>query len=267
MRTYEEYHKILCLWDDGFNKSEIARMTKIPRGTVTDCIKKFGSLDGLNEYKTDNPELTGISSVALSLKANDASETLHQAYAYILGMYLGDGCISNHPRSQRIRITLDVKYPKIIERCIEKLSILVPDNAVSVVDCYWETPERGKYVSSQEVACYYKYWSQIFPQDGDGVKHERSIILKEWQEFIVDKYPLEFFTGLYHSDGSRSVNWVNGKNYPRYMFSNYSADILKLYTDTVEKLGLHWTTANARNIAISQRKDVAWLDEHVGAKA
>jgi hypothetical protein len=30
------------------------------------------------------------------------------AYAYLLGMYLGDGCISEHPRGvQRLRITLD----------------------------------------------------------------------------------------------------------------------------------------------------------------
>ena len=50
------------------------------------------------------------------------------------------------------------------------------------------------------------------------------------------------------------------------MFSNYSDDIRKIYTDTVEKLGLRWTPANARNIAISHREDVAWLDKHVGAK-
>ncbi|MEO1255973.1 MAG: transcriptional regulator, partial [Bacteroidota bacterium] len=108
---------------------------------------------------------------------------------------------------------------------------------------------------------------ELFPQHGEGKKHDRDIILEKWQEHIVDAYPLEFFRGLYHSDGSRSQNIVKGKNYPRYMFSNYSADIRKLFTDTAEKLGLTWTTANARNVAISRREDVAWLDEHIGEKS
>ncbi|MGB7341799.1 MAG: hypothetical protein WBC91_23075, partial [Phototrophicaceae bacterium] len=95
----------------------------------------------------------------------------------------------------------------------------------------------------------------------------RDIILERWQQKIVDQYPLEFFRGLYHSDGSRSQNIVKGRNYPRYTFSNVSDDIRKLFTDTTEKLGLSWTTANARNVAISRRNDVAWLDRHIGAKS
>ena len=45
-------------------------------------------------------------------------------YSELLGLYLGDGCISDGPRTMRLRIALDLKYPKIIsegrallERC------------------------------------------------------------------------------------------------------------------------------------------------------
>ena len=115
--------------------------------------------------------------------------------------------------------------------------------------------------------CHYKCWNQVFPQHREGKKHNRPIILEAWQQRIVDTLPLEFFRGLYHSDGSRSRNFINGKDYPRYQFSNESDDIRKLFTDTVEKLGLHWTTANRRNVAISRREDVEWLDKYIGAKA
>lgn len=256
MRTYEEYKEILTLWEIHGNKKKIARMTGIPRRTVIDCIKKFGSVQGLEEYSMQNVEMNGESSLVVALKKQADPENLHQAYSYLLGMYLGDGCISKMNRVHRLRVALDKKYPLIIDRCQEAIETLLPDNQVGRVNA----------PGCINVSCYYKYWPQVFPQDGDGVKHDRRIILEDWQQYIVDQYPLEFLTGLYHSDGSRSQNIVNGKNYPRYTFSNASDDIRKLFTYTAEKLGLSWTTANARNVAISRRDDVAWLDEHVGAK-
>ena len=35
-------------------------------------------------------------------------------YAELLAMYLGDGHISHHARSDRLRIALDTRYPEII---------------------------------------------------------------------------------------------------------------------------------------------------------
>lgn len=160
-------------------------------------------------------------------------------------------------RVHRLRIALDKKYPEIIQSCVVVLERLFPDNQVGIVH------RKG----CVDVSLYHKHLPKIFPQDGEGKKHEREIKLELWQQRIIGTYPLDFFRGLYHSDGSRSQNWVNGTNYPRYTFSNVSDDIRKLFTDTAEKLGLHWTTANSRNVAISRRDDVAWLDEHIGAKA
>ena len=43
MRSYDEYKRILMLWEEGLNKSEIERQTGIPRPTIRDCINKFGT--------------------------------------------------------------------------------------------------------------------------------------------------------------------------------------------------------------------------------
>jgi hypothetical protein len=39
-------------------------------------------------------------------------------YSYLLGLYLGDGCVSRHPRAWRLRVIVDKKYPGIIDRCL-----------------------------------------------------------------------------------------------------------------------------------------------------
>jgi transposase len=47
MRTYPELKLILELWEQGMSKKSIAFKTGIPRGTVTDCIKRYGTVGQL----------------------------------------------------------------------------------------------------------------------------------------------------------------------------------------------------------------------------
>ena len=81
--------------------------------------------------------------------------------------------------------------------------------------------------------------------------------------------------GLIHSDGCRTVNRFKTRlpsgrvaeyAYPRYFFSDLSADIRGLFCASCERLGLRWTQSNHRNISISHRTSVALLDENVGPK-
>jgi len=254
--TEQDYRKILQVYADCKGVSETARRTGFPVGTVHRIIKKYGSLEG---FEADYDFLANIHILQFLKNPTRDYQEMRLHYAYILGMYLGDGHISktkNH-RAHRIMIFLDKKYPQIIERCQNSLDKIFPNNKIGLV--YKE--------SLVSVNCYSQQLPDLFPQHGTGRKHNRAIILDDWQQKIVNQYPLEFFRGLYHSDGSRSQNIVKGRNYPRYTFSNVSDDIRKLFTDTTEKLGLSWTTANARNVAISRRNDVAWLDRHIGAKS
>jgi hypothetical protein len=116
----------------------------------------------------------------------------------------------------------------------------------------------------------------VFPQHGEGEKHLRQIELELWQQKIVDAHLLEFWRGLYHSDGSRSSNVINGKDYPRYQFTNSSSQIIALFCKTCDKLGIHWTAKTRKavkvkgtltqDVFIAKRKDVEYLDRVVGPK-
>lgn len=58
-------------------------------------------------------------------------ERLSTAYVYLLGLYLGDGCISRGARDVfRLRIALDKKYPRIIAECAAAMEAVVPWNKV-----------------------------------------------------------------------------------------------------------------------------------------
>ncbi|MBZ0304367.1 MAG: hypothetical protein K8J31_31815 [Anaerolineae bacterium] len=258
MRTYEEYRSILEQWELGCHKKTISRASGIPRATVRDCIDRFRDIQGLDaHWRQASPD--GV----LNRVLDSHNMVARTAYAYLLGLYLGDGEISRNRKIFRLRVALDKKYPGIIQSCRTAIQTLLPDNHIGIVDrpgCVY-------------VSCYHRAWPQIFPQAGAGRKHQREIKLERWQQQIVDAYPLEFWCGLYHSDGSRFRNVVHGKDYPRYSFTNQSEDICKLFCDTCDRLGIHWTIKrrntlrdHAIDIFISKRPDLAYLDGVVGPK-
>jgi hypothetical protein len=39
------------------------------------------------------------------------------SYSYLLGMYLGDGCVSATKRTYQLVVVCDSSYPEIIESC------------------------------------------------------------------------------------------------------------------------------------------------------
>lgn len=191
------------------------------------------------------------------------------AYAYLLGLYLGDGCISpNRNGVYVLRIACAHAWPGLISACEQAITAVRPDNRVCRV-------QGQGHVS---VACSSKHWPCLFPQHGPGRKHDRRIALEPWQRAVVDAHPWEFVRGLVHSDGCRTVNWttrlVRGERkryeYPRYFFTNVSDDIRRLFTDTLDQVGVHWThcTRNgaACSISIARKESVALMDTHVGPK-
>ena len=100
-----------------------------------------------------------------------------------------------------------------------------------------------------------------------GRKHERSIRLDGWQCSVVVASPGDFVAGLTHSDGCRVLNRVKGHVYPRYFFSNLSADIRGLFVWACTLLGVESRAAGPRNVAVSRQASVAILDRIVGPKS
>lgn len=274
MRSYDEYKQIMELWEAGVNKKAISRITNIPRRTVIDCIQRYENLETLERLAKED-----VTPLLLKILHGDITgdyTVLHSTYAYVLGVYLGDGHISKVRNVYRMRVACDAKYPNLINTIVTAFKTLMPTNEVSTQDVL----NHGK-PSCVVVSLYHRDLPLFFPQHGDGAKHDRLIELELWQQRILIDYPLEVLRGLYHSDGSRFINRVNvgGKDYSysRYQFTNASKDIIQLFCDTSDRLGLHWTRKLRRaraathvdnyDIYISKRKDVEYLDSVIGAKS
>jgi hypothetical protein len=190
-----------------------------------------------------------------------------RSYAYLLGMYLGDGWVGPTKCNAQLVIRLDLGYPCIIDECVAAARSAIPDVRVAV------HPVRGQRCVG--VTSYDPRWLDVFPHWGAGMKHERPIVLADWQREIVDAHPEQFVRGLIHSDGCRCVNRFTTKlpsgrvaeyEYPRYFFSNLSADIRAIFCEHCDLLGIRWTQSNPRNISVSHRRSVARLDRFVGPK-
>ena len=187
------------------------------------------------------------------------------SYAYLLGWYLGDGWLS--PKGQLV-IVCDTSYPGAHRGLPRR------DHPHEPAQACRHSP-APRIHDCVRIECSWQGWFEALPQHGRGRKHERPIVLEPWQEAIVEAHPWQFLRGLLHSDGCRTINRFKTKlpsgrvreyEYPRWFFSNMSADIRGLFCKTCEQLGLRWTQSNHRNISISHRHSVALLEEHVGPK-
>jgi hypothetical protein len=190
------------------------------------------------------------------------------SYAYLLGIYLGDGWVGNAGRSVQLSITLDLRYPGIVAETVVAMRRAALGRRVSV--------RRHKADACLIVYSYADHWLAAFPQAAPGRKHERAIVLADWQREIVDRHPKPFLRGLIHSDGCRTVNRFRTRlpsgrvaeyEYPRYFFSNLSADIRSLFCAYCDRLGVRWTLSNHRNVSVSHRDAVAILDGFIGPKS
>jgi hypothetical protein len=189
-------------------------------------------------------------------------------YSYVLGLYLGDGCIQQpRPTCFSIVISLDASYPGIVEHAAQALAACFPDTPVR--RC---TRKEGGLIVVQ---LSHPALPFAFPQHGAGRKHLRPIALEQWQREITTAFPRELLRGLIHSDGCRTMNRFKTKlpsgriatyEYPRYFFSNLSDDIRRIFCEHCELLGITWTQSNPRNISISHRTSVALMDEFIGPK-
>jgi hypothetical protein len=189
-------------------------------------------------------------------------------YAYLLGLYLGDGCISvgGHPAKGvwKLRIICADAWPGLVEECVGAMRAVRPTSKVML----------QQKPGCHEVASYSRHWPCLFPQHGSGKKHLRPIELQPWQQTIAAAFPGEFVRGLFHSDGYRGMNRVrrvladgdHWYEYPRYLFVNMSQDILQLCGQALDQLGVEWRFSKPTTISVAKRDAVALLDAFVGPK-
>jgi hypothetical protein len=226
------YNTVLKMYEDGFNKSFIAKNLSLNRSTVNKWLKE--------PLKTDNKNLS-----------IENLENKNKVYSYVLGLYLGDGYINKTDRAYRLRIFLDKKYTTLNSFAKSKLSELFEKNKIGIT----ETKSNCVVLS-----VYNKNLPTLFPQHGKGLKHNRTIDLSDWQIKLIDW--LELIRGLFHSDGS----YYFDRDRDYFNFRNYSKEILEIFKLCCEKLLISYTTPNDVTVRVGKRKDVQKLVELIGNK-
>jgi len=254
MRSLDEVNSAQTLMSRGLSDAEIERQTAIPRTTIRDWRRGGG---------TQRPR-------ACANCSNPPTRLDERAYVYLLGLYLGDGYIARTGREGvvHLRISLDLRYPGIIQGCAAAMAAVMPYNTVRVSERRTEEhPDGGLAI----VSSYSKHWGCLIPQGGRGTKHSRPIALEPWQRVLMWRYPATFLRGLIHSDGWRGSNRVSAGGrvytYPRYLFSNMSRDILSLFSEACDILGVMWRYNKENSISIARRASVEILDRYIGPKA
>jgi hypothetical protein len=224
----------------------------------------------------DHPDKLASQRTTTCARCSDTPVTPgpRRSYAYLLGLYLGDGCINRQgPESKgvwKLRITCAASWPGLLEECRHAMLAVRPVTAGRPASSITKIQRAGCF----ELVSYSKHWPCLFPQHGPGPKHHREIKLEPWQQEIVISHPGDFARGLFHSDGCRLVNRVRRRlpggdrwyEYPRYLFVNMSPDIHRLCGEALDRLDVAWRFSKPTTISVARREAVARLDEFVGPK-
>jgi hypothetical protein len=246
----------LRLLENGRNPAQVGRALALPESTVSN-------------WRRGRVPARALAAEAGVTFCPDCGGEAHRfealppgEYAYLLGSYLGDGCIFHSGRTTYLRITQDVAYPGIVEEACAAIEVIRGHRPNVARD-----PRGQRCV---HIVSYWNPWPCLLPQHGPGRKHKRKIALEEWQWELVQAAPGQFLRGLVHTDGWRGTNrvFVKGKRYeyPRYQFSNRSDDIRRLFTDVCDLLGIAWRPWGRWHVSVARRDAVARLDEFVGLK-
>jgi hypothetical protein len=159
VRSREEVSFVLEPVRAGWNDCEIARETGIPRGTI-------------REWRRGRSPNFARQSGTCAVCSGNAQVLPLPAYACLLGLYLGDGCLTAGPRDvYKLRIVCAERYPGLIRQCERAMAEVLP-NKSNKVSRTRKTNER-----CLEVYSFSKHWPCLFPQHGPGRKHERKIEL------------------------------------------------------------------------------------------
>jgi hypothetical protein len=264
LRPQHEYDEAMRWVALGLNDCEISRMMKIPRKTIWDWRRSAG-----NEFGTrvtyvgqDLRERAWSRPIPCPICGSSCLDEVR--YPYLLGLYLGDGCLSeSKPGVFRLRITLDTRYPGIIESCRDAIANCIEGKKRHV--------GQSLKTGCVEIWAGWKHWPCVFPQHGPGPKHRRRIDLVSWQQRMVECHPHQLLRGLIHSDGWRGLNRVTSSkgvtySYPRYQFENHSKDIREIFCWACDLVDVSWRRMTETSISIATRKDVQAMDEFIGPK-
>ena len=194
----------------------------------------------------------GQAHTAVACPRCDGARLDDAAYAELLGWYLGDGHITRD-RKRRLQ-------PAHLQRCPVR-----PATSIEIVELH--AARQARRTTSSTCAARLRHrdlrmealavlvsaaWARAQARAADRAE--------PWQQEIVDAHPEALLRGLFHSDGCRVTNWTvrpakagpKRYEYPRYMFSNESADIIGICTAALDQIGVHWTMPRRNLLSVAR---------------
>jgi hypothetical protein len=237
----ELVEQALQLRASGRAAMQIARDLGVPRGTVRDWLAG----------RTPRAARIGPT-CPLCGEAAHRFERLPGAYVYLLGLYLGDGCISAHPRGVfRLRDVLDAAYPSIIDQGRRGHP---PRSSTQRRGPSSPRVQRHRGLVVLEGLAVFA--SPARAREEARTAHRPPALAAR------SRPPHLLVRGLIHSDGCRFVNTGrDGWRSPRYAFANLSADIRAIFVDACVQLRVRPTTSGS-TVYVSRKDDVELLDGH-----
>ncbi|HBI25763.1 TPA: hypothetical protein DDX30_03170 [Candidatus Wolfebacteria bacterium] len=138
--------------------------------------------------------------------------------AYVIGLAIGDGNLSKFPRTTRLRITCDDKYPNLMHKICEALQKLFPTNKISL-------SHQPKHCT--DVICYSNSWEDILGWSSTkGSKTKQCIRVPQWIKNDTE-YTKQCLKGLFETDGSVYMDRT-------YLMANFTTALEGLAIDTME---------------------------------
>jgi hypothetical protein len=124
------------------------------------------------------------------------------------------------PRSVRLRISCDLKYPQLIDKIIRSLQRLLPRNKVSTF---------RRIRRCVDVICYSNHWETLLGwRAAMGSKADQSVSVPSWIR-QANQYKVHCLRGLMETDGCIYID----RGYPMVMFT---ATIPELARDVYEMI-------------------------------
>jgi hypothetical protein len=201
-------YRVLELKELGKTDREVSAATCVPVDTIR--TRRRGRLSEAARHAIAG---TALCDVCGHLR-HTSDEVSPSTYAYLLGVYLGDGCWRRRAGHGASGSRSTAAYPTIAEEVCAAITDLRGRRAKP----HPVVGERCLVVASS-----WRSWICLLPQHGPGKKHRRRIELLPWQQDLVEQAPGALLRGLIHTDGWRGVNRVvsKGKRYEylRYQFS------------------------------------------------
>jgi hypothetical protein len=180
------------------------------------------------------------------------------AYAYLLGLYLGDGHLVTRAKVPVLRIFCADAWPGLIDEC-----------AAAVPAVLAREVQRVQKQGCVGVQSYSKHWPCLLSQHGPGHKHHRPIYLARWQQPIIDHHPHSLLRGLFHSDGCRVTNRIKRgvKTYEIQGTTSPTHQPTSCGSVRNPRTGWHRLAyVSSHMLSVARREAVAQLDTFVGPK-